>query len=60
MGPRRVRHDCSDAAAAAQWRMAALFGKSAASRSLWIRSELKMGDPFRVGKPLSLHSRMCE
>ena len=30
------------------------FGKSAASRSLWIRSELIMGDPFGVRKPLSL------
>ena len=37
-----------------------LFGKSAASRSLWINSELKMGDPFWVGKPLSLHVRMFE
>ena len=43
-----------------QWRMAALFGKSAASRSLWIRSELIMGDPFWVRKPLSLHIRMFE
>ena len=43
-----------------QWRMAALFGKSAASRSLWIRSELIMGDPFGVRKPLSLHIRMFE
>ena len=43
-----------------QWRMAALFAKSAASRSLWIRSELIMGGPFWVRKPLSLHIRMFE
>ena len=43
-----------------QWRMAALFGNSAASRSLWIKSELIMGDPIWVRKPLSLHIRMFE
>ena len=36
--------------------MAALFGKSIASRSLWIRSELIIGDPFWVRKSLSLCS----
>ena len=40
--------------------MAALFDKSAASRSLWIRSELIMGDPFWVRKPLSILGCLSE
>ena len=43
-----------------QWRMVALFGKSSASRSLWIRSELIMGDPFWVRKPLSILGCLSE
>ena len=37
-----------------------VFGKSAASQSMWIRSELIMGDPFWVRKPLYLRIRMFE
>ena len=36
------------------------FGERAASRSLWIRSELIIGDPVGVRKPLSLHIRVFE